>query len=79
MSSPVKKTKTKKQGSTIKESTVINFNGSQSPERQSRVGAGLTETSVEIEHLKTTCIALQEKIVVVNDLRTDVDSGRNEF
>ncbi len=33
---------------------------------------GLSEKEVEIEHLKTTFIALNEKIVVIDDLKQDV-------
>ena len=34
---------------------------------------GLSEKEVEIEHLKTTVIALNEKVQVLNDLKKDVD------
>ena len=40
---------------------------------------GLSEKEVEIEHLKTTVIALNEKVEVVNDLRHDVDGARGDF
>jgi hypothetical protein len=32
---------------------------------------GLSEKEVEIEHLKTTIIALNEKIVVIDDIRKE--------
>jgi hypothetical protein len=32
---------------------------------------GLSEKEVEIEHLKTTIIALNEKIVVIDDIRRE--------
>ena len=33
---------------------------------------GLSEKEVEIEHLKTTIVALNEKVEVLHDMRQDV-------
>jgi len=34
---------------------------------------------VEIDHLKTTVIALNEKVEAINDMRNDVGETRNQF
>jgi hypothetical protein len=36
---------------------------------------GLSEKEVEIEHLKTVIIGLNEKVVVKNDIQKDADNA----
>lgn len=40
---------------------------------------GLTDREVEIEHLKTTVIALDEKVKVANDITKDLDAKTADF
>ena len=40
---------------------------------------GLSEKEVEIEHLKTTVIALNEKVVVIHDMKKDVEKNETLY
>jgi len=39
----------------------------------------LNEKDVEIEHLKTTMIALDEKVKVIDDCHQEVNASRRDF
>jgi len=39
----------------------------------------LNEKDVELEHLKTTMIALDQKVKVIDDCHKEVDASRRDF
>lgn len=40
---------------------------------------GINERDVEIDHLKTTVIALNEKVETMNDIKTDISDTRVQW
>ena len=51
-----------------------------SPSKRSYTsGITLTEKEVEIDHLKTVVLALNQKIQITNDIQTDLNTKQDMF
>ncbi len=63
-----------------KKSSILPVEGSPKRKLQaSDIINGLNEKDVEIDHLKTTIVSLNTKVVTIEDIRTDRDNGRVHF
>ena len=64
---PKKSTSPVKKSQTVKQSVEVSYTAS--PSRTENQYPEINQRDIEIEHLKTTCIALQEKVEVSNSIQ----------